>query len=50
MTAKQKIEVKMSEARSKLNALLDVAIEERTDDQKSEIVSLSETCKTSNPS
>ena len=32
----------MSESRSQLNALLDVAIEERTDDQKAEVVSLSE--------
>ena len=49
MTPKQKIELKMSEARSKLNALLDVAIEERTDDQKSEIVSLSESLQTLEP-
>ena len=46
MTAKQRTEVEIIEARSKLNALLDVAIEERTDDQKSEIVSLSETLQT----
>ena len=43
MTSKQKIEVQILAARPKLKALLDVAIEERTDDQKSEIVSLSET-------
>ena len=49
MTAKQKIELKMSEARSKLNALLDVALEERSDDQKSEIGSLSETLQTLEP-
>ena len=46
MTPQQKTEVKILDARPKLNALLDVAIEERTDDQKSEIVSLSETLQT----
>ena len=49
MTAKQKIELRMSEARSKLNALLDVAIEERSDDQKAEIVSLSESLQSLEP-
>ena len=49
MTAKQKIELKMSESRSKLNALLDVALEERTDDQKGEIGSLSESLQTLEP-
>ena len=42
MTATQKIQLAMSESRSQLNALLDVAIEERTDPQKAEVVSLSE--------
>ena len=46
MTPQQKTEVKILDARPKLNALLDVAIEERSDDQKSEIVSLSETLQT----
>ena len=49
MTAKQKIELKMSESRSKLNALLDVEISERSDDQKSDIVSLSETLQNLEP-
>ena len=49
MTAKQKIELKMSEARSKLNALLDVEISERSDDQKAEIGSLSESLQTLEP-
>ena len=46
MTPQQKTEVKILDARPKLNALLDVAIEERSDDQKSAIVSLSETLQT----
>ena len=49
MTAKQIIENKMSAARSKLNPLLDIAIEERTDDQKAEMVSLSETLQNLEP-
>ena len=42
MTAKQKIEISMSEGRTKLNALLDIASEERTAEQLAEVGSLSE--------
>ena len=49
MTVKQKIELKMSESRSALNAILDIAIEERTDVQKNEVASLSETLQQLEP-
>ena len=49
MTAKQKIELRMSESRSKLNALLDIEISERTDDQRAEVVSLSESLQALEP-
>ena len=42
MTSKQKIEISMSEARTKLNGILDIASEERTAEQLAEVGSLSE--------
>ena len=45
MTAKQKIEVERIKTGSELNTILDIALEDRSDDQKSAVVSLSETMR-----
>ena len=45
MTAKQKIELERIKTGSELNTILDIALEDRSDDQKSAVVSLSETMR-----
>ena len=45
MTAKQKIELERIKTGSELNTILDIALEDRSDDQKNAVVSLSETMR-----
>ena len=49
MTAKQKIEVERIKTGSELNTILDIALEDRSDDQKSAVVRFPKPCERSMP-